>query len=376
MEENLIEWLTMGTFVHALAVDCRGTPDSWLLAEKPTHRLDPGWKTPVLPFYRGAQIVGWNHLAWSSMTAVVVDLRSAGQILTELNAGFTRICIALEEVGGIFQIGGERSPREAAQMARGTISVIPPGSRAYGKGDDVTFMRQLILQVDQQTLCETFGPQIDAACALAPRLMVSNIRLRRLGQIIAEECTAGTAMSRAYGDSMTMAVLSALADSADAEGEQVEARGGLAPWRLTQVTQYLFENLSERLELNTQAAIAGLSKSHYCRAFKASLGLSPHQWLLAARVEKAKQYLLEEETPLAEIALAVGFTDQAHFTHTFSRLVGASPRAWQRARCTPPEPPPNQRSAFEVIPGSLHTGSTARGASNHHPFQPASERTR
>jgi AraC family transcriptional regulator len=365
----------MGPFVQAVAVDCRGTPDSWLLAEKPTHRLDPGWKTPVLPFYQGAQIVGWNYLAWSSMTAAVVDLRSEGRIFTELNAGFTRICIALEEVGGIFQIGAEQSPREAAQMVRGTISVIPPGLRAHGKGDEVTFMRQLILQVDEQTLCETFGPQIDVDSALAPRLMVSNARLRRLGQIIAEECAAGAAMSTAYGDSITMAVLSALAGAADDDGEQVEARGGLAPWLLTRMTQYLLDNLSERLELDTQAAIAGLSKSHYCRAFKTSLGLSPHQWLLNARIEKAKQHLLENELPLAEIALAVGFTDQAHFTHTFSRLQGVSPRSWQRARCTPPEPPPNQRPAFEVIPGSFRTDSKVCGASNPRPVQPASERT-
>src|SRR3712207_6781244 len=168
-----------------------------------------------------------------------------------------------------------------------------------------------------------------------PRLMVSNARLRRIGQIIAEECASGTAMSGAYGDSMTMAVLSALADDTDVDGEQAEARGGLAPWRLNRVTQYILENLPERLELDTQAAIAGLSKSHYCRAFKTTTGISPHQWLLKARVEKAKQHLLEGNLPLAEIALAVGFTDQAHFTHAFSRIEGISPRAWQRARSRP-----------------------------------------
>jgi AraC-like DNA-binding protein len=107
------------------------------------------------------------------------------------------------------------------------------------------------------------------------------------------------------------------------------------------------------LELDTQAALAGLSKSHYCRAFKASTGISPHQWLLNARIEKAKQHLLADELPLAEIALSVGFTDQAHFTHTFSKVEGISPRSWQRACCTPPEQTPNRRSALEVIPRSL-----------------------
>jgi len=346
----------MGPFAQASAVDCHGTSGSWLLPEGPTRRPDPGWKTPVLPFYRGAQIVTWHHLALGSMMAVLVDLRSDGHILAELHAGFTRICITLEEVGGIFQIGSEQSPSQRGPMTRSAISVIPPGSRAYGRADRLTFMRQLFLQLGKHNLTDAVGSQIDVDSALAPRLMASNARLRRLGQIIAEECAAGTTVSRAYGDSMAAAVLSALADAADSDGEQAESRGGLAPWRLARVTQYLLDNLSERLELETQAAIAGLSKSHYCRAFKTSMGISPHQWLLTARIEKAKQHLLEDELPLAEIALAVGFTDQAHFTHTFSKIEGASPRSWQRAR----SPPSGRRSIRE-------------DAVSHLP--PASERT-
>jgi AraC family transcriptional regulator len=293
------------------------------------------WKVPAVPFYQGARIVSCHHLNLRSMTAVVVDLRSEGELLAELNADFTRICIALEEVGGVFQISGDPGLPHEASMAPGTISVIPPGLRANGKGNGLTFMRQLLLQVDKWDLIETFGPQINVDAALASRLMVPIARVRRLGQVIAEECTAGTRIGPAYGDGISMAVLSALADAADAGCEREETRGGLAPWRLTRVTQYLLENLSERLELDTQAAIAGLSKSHFCRAFKTSMGLSPRQWLLAARIEKAKQLLLLDELPLAEVALAVGFTDQAHFTHTFSKIEGIGPRAWQCRRSTP-----------------------------------------
>jgi AraC family transcriptional regulator len=99
----------------------------------------------------------------------------------------------------------------------------------------------------------------------------------------------------------------------------------------------VLENISNPPQLENQAAIAGLSKSHYCRAFKASMGISPHQWLLKARIEMAKQYKLTGGMPLAQVALATGFTDQAHFTHTFSKYEEVSPRAWQRTRATSPE---------------------------------------
>ena len=366
----------MVPFAQALAVESRMIQGSWQLTEKLTRRPEPCWKAPVLPFYHGAQIVGCHHLNWGFMTAVVVGLRSEGKVLAELNADFTRICITLEEVGGTFQIRGEQSPSHGAPMARGAISVIPPGLQADGKASSLTFMRQLLIQVDKRTLIETLGSEINVDAALAPRLMVSIPRLWRLGQIIAEECSSGTRISQAYGDSISRAVLCTLADAVDAGCERGEARGGLAPWQLTRVTQYLLENITERLELDTQAAIAGLSKSHYCRAFRASLGVSPHQWLLTARIEKAKQHLLAGELPLAEIALAVGFTDQAHFTHTFSKIEGVSPRSWQRARSTPLDGGPSRQPVLEPLPGSLRQcviGSVARSPA---PCPPTSERTR
>jgi AraC-like DNA-binding protein len=63
-----------------------------------------------------------------------------------------------------------------------------------------------------------------------------------------------------------------------------------------------------------------------------STGLAPHQWLLQARIDKAKRLLLETDHPIAQIAIDIGFVDQAHFTRTFGRAAGESPRAWQRAR--------------------------------------------
>jgi AraC-like DNA-binding protein len=269
------------------------------------------------------------------MTAVVVDLRSEGHILAELNGACTKICISLEEIGGIFQISESRYSPQRATSGRGSISVIPPGSAAYGQGNGLTFFRQLILQVDRSTVARMFGQLIDVEAALAPRTMVFNHRIRLLSRIIAAEFRAGAIVRRSYGDSLTMAILSALEDAAETSSDRIDARGGLAPWRLSRVIQHLLDNLSENMELDAQAEIAGLSKSHYGRAFKASMGMSPHQWLLNARVDRAKHYLLAGQMPLSEIALAVGFTDQAHFTHTFSRIEGIGPRSWQRTHYAP-----------------------------------------
>jgi AraC family transcriptional regulator len=76
----------------------------------------------------------------------------------------------------------------------------------------------------------------------------------------------------------------------------------------------------------------GMSPTHFARAFKQSVGLPPHQWLLLRRVDVAKSLLQLGTMSTAEIALETGFADQSHFTRVFSRLVGASPQAWRASQ--------------------------------------------
>jgi transcriptional regulator GlxA family with amidase domain len=89
-------------------------------------------------------------------------------------------------------------------------------------------------------------------------------------------------------------------------------------------------DLSDNLSLNGVAAACKLSASHFARAFKASTGLPPHQWVMATRIEMARGILASSDTPLVEIAGMCGFADQSHFSRVFARIIGASPGAWRR----------------------------------------------
>nr|WP_058998923.1 helix-turn-helix transcriptional regulator [Leptolyngbya sp. NIES-2104] len=70
-----------------------------------------------------------------------------------------------------------------------------------------------------------------------------------------------------------------------------------------------------------------MSPHHFSRLFKQSTGLSPHQYVIRCRVERAKQLLLKGEMTIAEVAATVGFYDQSHFAHYFRRLMGVTPKA-------------------------------------------------
>ena len=74
------------------------------------------------------------------------------------------------------------------------------------------------------------------------------------------------------------------------------------------------------------AAVARLSPYHFARQFKAATGLPPHQYVIARRVERARQLLQRRgDLSLAEVAARAGFSDQSQFSHHFKRLVGVTP---------------------------------------------------
>jgi len=115
-------------------------------------------------------------------------------------------------------------------------------------------------------------------------------------------------------------------------------RGGLAPWQLRRVTAHIESHLNGSLTHRELAPIVRVSIYHFARAFRESLGESPHAYIMRRRVERAQGQMLTSDIALVRVAHDCGFADQTHFNKVFRRLVGESPGAWRRARASPPGP--------------------------------------
>jgi AraC family transcriptional regulator len=108
--------------------------------------------------------------------------------------------------------------------------------------------------------------------------------------------------------------------------------GRLAPFRLRRVLAFIEANLARGIKLLELAAVAELSPMHFSRAFKASTGRAPYQWVVERRVQRAKTMIGDTDDSLAGIALACGFADQSHMTSVFRKRTGETPAKFREVR--------------------------------------------
>ena len=115
-----------------------------------------------------------------------------------------------------------------------------------------------------------------------------------------------------------------------AKSTDPSAKGRLDQRRLFRVLDYIDRHLEGDLTLDSVASVACLSRFHFARAFRQAVGQSPHRYVIARRLERAKVLLIEGEAPLVEIALALRFSSQANFTRAFRQAAGMAPGQYRR----------------------------------------------
>ena len=217
--------------------------------------------------------------------------------------------------------------RRVVPPPAGSILFVPAGSQARFRWTNHSDSLHVFLEpgMVERVAAEEFD--LDRAHVSLPPLdglVLPPLRSAMLA--VNDELTTETPGGRLAAESLANLMAIHLIRNSTAPRHTARIPAGPLPrQKLRAVVEYIEEHLDAHLTLAEIAAVAHLSPYHFARQFKAAMGLPPHQYVIACRVERAQQLLHDGALSLAEIALSAGFSDQSQLTQSFKRLVGITP---------------------------------------------------
>jgi len=183
----------------------------------------------------------------------------------------------------------------------------------------------------QRALEEVFGA--DAAHAqLRDVSAFTDVALDSLMERLRDELIQRQA-SPLFVQGIAQAIAIHLARNYTVTSEELHSGSPSLPgYKLRQITDWMVEHVAEDLNLDRLAAQVGLSKFHFHRLFKRSIGLSPARYHINLRMNAARQLLRETKKNVVDVALDVGYANPSHFAKLFRRETGLSPSNYRRQR--------------------------------------------
>ncbi|BAS55689.1 putative transcriptional regulator [Leptolyngbya boryana NIES-2135] len=137
--------------------------------------------------------------------------------------------------------------------------------------------------------------------------------------------------SRLYADSMATAMAAHLIHYYSTRKHFFRKHeDGLSKQKLRQAIEYIQAHLGEDISLIDIATELGMSQYYLCHLFKRSTGISPHQFLIHQRVERARLLLKQPERTVLSVALECGFANQSHFARCFRQCTGVNPNQFRK----------------------------------------------
>lgn len=293
---------------------------------------EPAWR--VLPQSCAA--------AASASRIVVTRWQASSEQTLEVGAETTADChivkIVLRTMNIRFSVSGR--PVQNGVTSPGSVHVTEPAVpvRCLFRGPyDVLHLyvpNALIAECARNVPGHHYAPMFRSETV--PR---KDMILDSLGRALLEANRIGDPFGRIYADSLSIAIVARLLASATGVVAPERCRASkLAPWRLKRTLDYVEARLDEPVSLAEVASSAGLTRMHFAAQFRAATGLRPHEYLLRRRIERAQEMLVGSSMSLVDVALAVGFQTQSHFTSVFKRYAGQPPRAWRESRGAHIEP--------------------------------------
>jgi AraC family transcriptional regulator len=273
------------------------------------------------------------YLGWSGLSAA---LRTHERGALEWNSTHPEIelCVAICSSNSVVtRLGAGIADRKIAQ--RGTVWLCPAVEHQIEFSTPTSQILHIYLPT-RHFSAESLGVNVDQAAPASLRHQHSfeDPLVAEIAFALASEMRRQTAGGKLLAESLAVSLAARLVQSYTALSPDKDfehlSNQGLDRRRLKRVKEYIAANLEADLTIAELAKVASLSQYHFARAFKVAVGQSPHQYVSAYRLERAKELLIQGDQSLLDIAIALNFSSQANFTRAFRKGTGKTPGQYRR----------------------------------------------
>ncbi|MEH2256036.1 helix-turn-helix transcriptional regulator [Nostoc sp.] len=226
----------------------------------------------------------------------------------------------------------------STQMRRGLVNITPKGIPTQARWHEeikfllVSFDSSLFKRVADDLIVgsDVYDRLRLRTIEIIPQRGVCDQQIFHLGMALKAELEAGYPSGKLYGESVAIALAAHLLKTYSGTRQPIaELEVNLSERQLRQIIDYIYDNLALELTLVELASLVNMSSYSFCRWFKRLMGISPHQYIIKCRIERAKFLLTYSQLPIIEITYQIGCSSQSNFTTIFRKHVGITPKAYK-----------------------------------------------
>ncbi len=215
------------------------------------------------------------------------------------------------------------------QIIRGSCVIIPANISQYAEWNQES--GAITMSIDPIVFAQTIHEVVDPdTIELLPVFATRDPFIYQIGVALKSALTKQSNTSRLYAETLVNSLILHLLEHYCITRPNISDRlkGQLSQYKLQQLIDYINAYLDRDLSLRELSSLVQMSPHYFSKLFKQTTGITPHQYVINCRIEKAKYLIRQGKLSLAEIATQVGFTDQSHLHRHFKRLVGITPKTY------------------------------------------------
>lgn len=216
-------------------------------------------------------------------------------------------------------------------QSKGDVSLTPAKIPSYFRweSNDSCLQIRIASQFIQNIARDTIATDSDQL-ELRLEFQTRDPQLEAIGMMLLAELKQEGIRGGLYIESLSnVLAVHLIRQYAASKSQFIVYESGLSERQVLQVVEYIDAHLNQDIKLTNLATLLNISESHLSHRFKRAIGMTPHQYLLQQRIERAKQLLKEGDRSIMDIALLCGFNSHSHLSKQFHQLTGMTPKTYR-----------------------------------------------